>query len=152
MGDAHTWALAQHQKYGPVVRLSPNLLSYTESRAWKEIYGFGKSHAPPIPKDPDSYTPPPNGVPGLLAALNDEYHAKTRRIFTPAFSERALREQESIFLGYVHVLVEKLKGESKAGIPIDMVRWLNFTTFDVRQLAHHAVNLSAHQRNRLWAT
>lgn len=29
-----------HEKYGPVIRFSPNELSYTDPQAWKDICGY----------------------------------------------------------------------------------------------------------------
>lgn len=34
-----------HAKYGPVVRFSPMELSYTDGRAWKDVYGHGKGRS-----------------------------------------------------------------------------------------------------------
>lgn len=80
----------------------------------------------------------------MLSALDDEYHAKIRRIFTPAFSERALREQESMLSGHIALLLEKLKADAKSNTPVDMARWLNYTTLDVRRLALHRHNITFH--------
>jgi cytochrome P450 len=128
-GNSHHWNNELHLKYGSVVRYAPNNLSYTDERAWKEIHGFKK----PSPfKDPEAYGLPPNQVPGLLSAP-DEQHARMRRVFAHAFSDKALKEQEPLFVQYIDVLVSKLKEMSKAepNESIDIVRWLNFTTFDI---------------------
>lgn len=56
-----------------------------------------------------------------------------RKIFTPAFSDRALKQQEPLFVKYTDQLVSRLK-EDVAADPekkCDMVRMYNFTTFDV---------------------
>ena len=96
-GRSHIWNHNLHLKYGPVVRYGPNSLSYTDERGWKDIYGFKK----PAPfKDPDAYGTPPNDVPGMLTA-DDEPHARMRRIFAHAFSDKALKEQEPLFLQYI---------------------------------------------------
>jgi cytochrome P450 len=128
-GTAHHWNINLHRKYGPVVRYAPKNLSYTDERAWKDIHGFKK---PAPAKDPEAYGLPPNQVPGLLSAP-DEAHARMRRIFAHAFSDKALKEQEPLFVKYIDVLVSKIKGmaKSKPHTPIDIVRWLNFTTFDI---------------------
>lgn len=56
-----------------------------------------------------------------------------RRLVSHAFSERALREQESILQKYGNLLIqhmhEQIDGEGKGRV--DMPRWYNFTTFDV---------------------
>jgi hypothetical protein len=56
-----------------------------------------------------------------------------RRIFAHAFSDKALKEQEPLFVKYIDLLIKKLKEASKENgdAPIDMVRMLNFTTFDI---------------------
>jgi cytochrome P450 len=67
-----------------------------------------------------------------LLTADDETHAYMRRIFAHAFSERALREQENIFAKHIDTLVAKLHQEAKKpNAAVDMVRWLNFTTFDI---------------------
>jgi cytochrome P450 len=73
-----------------------------------------------------------NGDASLISA-RDVDHARQRKIFTPAFSDRALKEQEPLFLRYTDLLVSKLleKVEQAPEKPIDFVRMANFTTFDV---------------------
>jgi cytochrome P450 len=73
-----------------------------------------------------------NGEPNLIQA-RDVDHNRQRKIFTPAFSDRALKQQEPLFLKYTDQLVSKLK-ESINQDPdakLDMVRMYNFTTFDI---------------------
>lgn len=130
-GTPHLWHTALHREYGEVVRTGPWTLSYNNSAAWKEVYGFRKDGAKFI-KDPSSYSAPPNGVPGLLSA-NDENHTRFRRIFSHAFSDKALKYQEPLFMQYLNLLVQKLN-ERVAAQPdgeINMVNMLNFTTFDI---------------------
>jgi cytochrome P450 len=56
-----------------------------------------------------------------------------RRIFNPAFSDRALKQQEPLFTKYVDQLVRNLKGriDEDPNTKVDLVRYYNFTTFDV---------------------
>lgn len=129
-GDNHTWHSSLHRQYGDVVRTGPSTLSYCNAAAWKDIYGFRKDAK--FIKDPEAYGAPPNGVPGLLSA-NDENHARFRRIFSHAFSDRALKEQEPLFMQYLNLLVQKLdeKVAANPDVEINMVNMLNFTTFDI---------------------
>lgn len=42
-GDS-TWYIQDlHRRYGPVVRIEPNLLSYADSQSWLDIYGHRKT-------------------------------------------------------------------------------------------------------------
>lgn len=63
--------------------------------------------------------------------LAPEQHRRLRRIFAPAFSDRALKSQESLFRKHVDVLVSKLAEASDADRSVDMVDMFQFTTFDI---------------------
>lgn len=54
-----------------------------------------------------------------------------RRCLNHAFSEQALRSQESIITGYIELLIEKLHEKATSQTPIDVTRWMNATTFDI---------------------
>ncbi|KAF2091421.1 benzoate 4-monooxygenase cytochrome P450 [Saccharata proteae CBS 121410] len=118
-----------HQQYGDVVRLSPNELDFIDPKAWKEIHGHPIGGKPALPKDPRSYGPASYDEPGMFVS-DDVSHARQRRIFSHAFSDRALKEQEPLLSKYVHLLVHQLTTKSASG-PLDLVKWYNFTTFDV---------------------
>lgn len=93
-GQLSYHVLALHEQYGDVVRIGPNELSYNNSQAWKDIYGFKTSQAP-LPKCPDFYTSPPGGFHSIITA-DTATHARIRRLVAHAFSEKALREQEPL--------------------------------------------------------
>ena len=56
-----------------------------------------------------------------------------RRLLSHAFSEAALREQEPLLNTYFDLLIRKLyeKVQGPAQGEVDIVRWFNFTTFDL---------------------
>ncbi|KAI5371060.1 Putative cytochrome P450 [Septoria linicola] len=124
-----------HRKYGSVVRISPNELSFTSGdTAWQDIYGFRtgkmKGHLN-TQKDPFWYPPPVNGTPSILLD-NDEGHSKGRRLLSHAFSDKALHEQELLIQKYVDQLVDRLvEVSSTDSSPVDMTKFFNWTTFDV---------------------
>ena len=78
--------------------------------------------------------PGDNGVHSILSANNAD-HARYRRLLAHAFSESALREQEYLPLAYIDLLTRRLRGiVESSGNPwavVDIVKWLNFTTFDI---------------------
>ncbi|KUL82184.1 hypothetical protein ZTR_09567 [Talaromyces verruculosus] len=118
-----------HEKYGPVIRIAPDELSYTTETAWKKIYG---QRTPEFSKclDGRGIVPPSRmGVRGIVTA-HQEKHAQLRRAILPAFSERALREQEDYLQLYVHKLTKQLSKVSNAG-PQNMAKWYSLTTFDI---------------------
>ena len=125
------WSLrAFHEKYGEVVRFSPEELSFSSEQAWKDI------HCPrdvQLIKDPTFYNVVKLGSDGAASIFNadQQSHPRVRKQLAHAFSERALRDQEPLMKAYVDLLMEKLKGVAAAGTPVDIVEWYNFTTFDL---------------------
>ncbi|KAH4228981.1 hypothetical protein HBI06_091500 [Parastagonospora nodorum] len=132
-GRVQQYTAEIHEKFGDVVRISPDELSFTSPQAWRDIYGYGAregaGHAPP--KNLHRYNSNVNGVPSLVTTEDNAEHARKRKIFSPAFSDRALTAQAPLFLRYADQLVRLLKEGAEQGTKLDMVRWYNFTTFDV---------------------
>lgn len=68
-------------------------------------------------------------APAINTAPRKE-HSRMRRVVAHAFSQKALVEQEERLQYYVDALITKIREESTQG-PSDIVRWLNFATFDI---------------------
>ncbi|KAB2575197.1 putative sterigmatocystin biosynthesis P450 monooxygenase [Lasiodiplodia theobromae] len=124
-----------HEKYGPVVRLSPGELSYINYDAWNDIYGRNDGKAA-LPKDPTFNSPSPDYPPGLVQVTDGPPHARQRRIFAPAFSNTSLMKQEAMLRGHVRKMVAKLQRACDAtttpsGAELDICSFFNFLTFDV---------------------
>lgn len=123
-----------HAKYGHFVRVNPNELSCTNPNAWKDMHGHGIRSTPgSLPeKDWIRYGKSVNGADNLLVARSG-HHGRMRKIFNPAFSDRALKQQEPLFVKYADLLVTKVKEgiDADPDRKWDMVRLYNFTTFDV---------------------
>jgi cytochrome P450 len=109
------------------VRIGPNALAFNTAQAFRDIYTIRSGHQS-FPKDPSEYGPPPNGVHNLVTSLDDEMHARQRKLMAPAFSERSIKAIEGLVTGYVDTLIRKLKEQK--GI-IDIKAWMNYTTFDI---------------------
>jgi cytochrome P450 len=119
-----------HEEYGDVVRIGPDELSYTNAEAWKDIYGhrIGKSQ---IPKDQMFYSPPVEGVSGILTT-DDAKHARMRKLLSNAFSEKTMRTQEPTMKHYIDLLIQRLKENCDNGkAALNMTSWYTWTTFDL---------------------
>jgi len=129
-GDLDWQLAAFHTKYGEVVRYSPEELSFTKEEAWKDIYGH---RANPLVKDPVVYNSVKLDGDAATSIFNANHtdHARIRKQLGHAFSEKALREQEPGVQAWVDILMAKLRGIAASQMPTDMVKWLNFTTFDL---------------------
>ncbi|KAL4926326.1 cytochrome P450 [Aspergillus undulatus] len=121
-----------HDKYGSVVRVSPNELSFSSAQAWEDIYGFKTGGRKNMHKDPihvGSVDPLPGA--STLTMADDANHARQRRAMSHSFSEKALKEQEYIIQHYVDIFISKLKGMADEKLEFNLVNWLNFATFDI---------------------
>jgi hypothetical protein len=121
-----------HLKYGPVVRVMPNELSFSTAKAWEDIYGH-RIGLKNMNKDP-IHVGAVEAIPGatnLTMAPDDLNHARQRRALAHAFSRQALLEQEPILKGYVDLFVKRLREMAHKGQPANMVSWFNFCTFDI---------------------
>ena len=81
-------------------------------------------------KDVRVFGPSINDTPQIVAA-NGETHARIRRLMSHAFSDKALRSQESLMKHYINLLITRLREKCAKGEAVDIVEWLNFTTFDL---------------------
>ena len=120
--------LKLHEKYGPVVRIGPNKVSYAASQAYKDIY-MRHGSKPDFEKDLRGVPPYPNGVSSMQRS-NQVDHARMRKLFSHAFSEKGLREQEPLVRGHVDDFITALREEAVKG-PLNMVSWFSYITFDI---------------------
>lgn len=59
-------------------------------------------------------------------------HTRFRRALANGFSHQAMLDQEPIISEYIEQLMEAIEKQAEGGSkPVDMVRWFNYTTFDV---------------------
>jgi len=125
------WTTALHEKYGEVVRIHPDELSFIGPSAWQDIY----CSRPQLPKPEIGVLRPGNGVPSVATTDSIEDHARQRRIIGHALSDRALREQEYILKNYTDHLIQRLHEQVKESqdgktTVTDISRWYTYTTFD----------------------
>lgn len=119
-----------HDRYGPVVRFTQDDVSFITAGAWKQIYGHKANGEQSFDKDLRLYRPSLSGASSIITA-KDADHRRMRRLLAHAFSEKALRGQEGIMKQYIDVLVARLPEKAQKGEVVDMVKWYNFTTFDL---------------------
>jgi len=117
-----------HERYGQVVRVAPDELSFTDPAAWKDIYTQGFLR-PYEYKD----KPPGKDAENLISA-DELTHQRFRRVLAPAFAVKP--EQEAVVRSYVDLLVHKLNSTiehsgAEEATTVDILKWLNYTTFDI---------------------
>ena len=124
-----------HARFGPVVRIAPNELSFTSSHAWQDIYGMQPGR---IQNQKDLFSLPPiePGMEPEIVLADDVNHARFRRLYGPAFTTKALEEQEGMLSKYANLLISELRSNVANNHVQDMTAWYNFVTFDLTEILH----------------
>ena len=128
-GTSHYVLKKAHDKYGNVVRIAPNTLSFIEPSAWEDIYGYRKGVAA-LPKDPHFYNEMllPKKT---ITIASDEDARPIRRALNAAFAHKALLAQEPMLQGHIDGLIAQLTRTSQRDGTIDIRKWMNFFFFDI---------------------
>ncbi|KAL0933427.1 cytochrome p450 [Colletotrichum truncatum] len=122
--------LELHKKYGDVVRVAPNELSFNNVDAWKDIMGHRSHDVPEFKKDQMFYRPTAT-IPSSIVSSNGRDHAVLRRQLSHGFSERGLREQQPLVMKYIDLFIRRLHENCTDQKLVDLLAWYNFTTFDI---------------------
>ncbi|GME43548.1 Cytochrome p450 protein [Neofusicoccum parvum] len=132
-GNYAAWSKSLHDQYGCVVRMGPDRLSYIQPEAWKHIYGHRTSTHKANAKSSRQHAPQMSGSHSILSEPDDRRHAEIRKIFSNAFSDRALKLQEDLIMKYVNKLINNIQEniDQDPGAKLDLVKLYNFTTFDI---------------------
>jgi len=130
-GYLHRDLLDLHNQYGPVVRIAPDELSYIDPQAWKDIYTTRLGHAT-IERGAVWFQKATPDEPFSIMGHNEEHHARYRRAFMGAFSDKAIKDQSPRIEEYVEFMMQKFREMAESGSTVlDIVTWLNFVTFDI---------------------
>ncbi|KAJ4349701.1 uncharacterized protein N0V89_008318 [Didymosphaeria variabile] len=139
-GQYHLKLQDMHTKYGPVVRVAPDELSYINPEAWKDIYGNRN-----IPKNAVWAGQEEKEHPVSVVSTNEETHLRNRRALTGAFTEHAISEHASVLEDLVGLMITRFKEQITSGegrAVVDLVDWTNFLTFDISGLLSYGESFS----------
>ncbi|CAI6095918.1 unnamed protein product [Clonostachys chloroleuca] len=117
-----------HLKFGPVVRIAPEEVSFSDTGAFKEIHRIGGNY----PKSPWYLSFRRGKTTDVFSVTNPHEHAQRRKLFAPLLSNSALmRNWFDIVVDKVKVTVEKMKREQLREGQVDIFKWWTFMTADV---------------------
>jgi cytochrome P450 len=126
-----------HKRYGDIVRTAPDEVSFARKEAYLEIYAHPTGGALPFYKNPIFFKSPPGHPDNLVTTIHTQENQRMRKVVLPAFTERALRAQESVIVKYATQFMDKLQematapNTMKAGANVNMNDWANYFAFDL---------------------
>ncbi|RHZ44868.1 uncharacterized protein CDV56_103910 [Aspergillus thermomutatus] len=121
------------KQHRPVVRVVPNELSFNTAQSWKDIYGVRKGRPTFIKSDfydggnfADQASP-------IVSERDLAKHSEMRKFLATAFSDRSLREQESLITKVIDRFIDQVGRRGVSKEEIDMTMWSNLLTFDIKE-------------------
>ena len=127
-GDFASAVRSFHDRYGSVVRLASDEVSFVDAQAWTDIYGL--HHGGKFPKNPIWLRQAINGAQSIISAPDPD-HTRFRRILSNAFTDKTLKEQTPIIESYVNLLISQLREKSASNTPVDLKDYFTYTAFDI---------------------
>jgi tryprostatin B 6-hydroxylase len=130
--DAHKKILALHDKHGDFLRIGSSDLSIVHPKAVQAIYGFGSKCTK---ADWYDLTFP---MVSMQTTRDRKLHDQRRRIWSAAFSDKALRGYEERIKPYQDQLVSQLVAFGER--PVNITKWFNLYSWDV--MVSHSSTIS----------
>jgi tryprostatin B 6-hydroxylase len=121
--DAYKQVLRLHTKYGPFVRVGSSDLSIIHPKAVNIIYGTGTKCGRSAFYNGDP-------VPSMISCRDRTAHDQRRRIWSPAFSDKALRDYAQRIKIYDDQLISRIDDVSSSGKSLNVSKWFNYYSFD----------------------
>ncbi|KAK2602804.1 hypothetical protein N8I77_009309 [Diaporthe amygdali] len=125
-GKWHVELNKAHRKYGDIVRIAPNELSFASVQAFRDIYGPPSKTRKLFPKSKLFYD---TGIQSIAYEMDPDEHAKQYKVFAPSFRASAVRSQEHVVQDHVDLFMSQLK--SRGGAGIDATAWFEWLAFDI---------------------
>ncbi|KAI0883029.1 putative cytochrome P450 [Annulohypoxylon maeteangense] len=122
--------LRLHRRYGPVVRVAPNELSFNTAQSFRDIYGFRPGHKTFVKSifyEGGSFAA--KGVHSIVSERDPAIHAQMRRLLSHAFSNSSLLEQEELVTDSVDRFVRLIR--AKVGQRLDIADLFERMAFDI---------------------
>ncbi|KAJ9668219.1 hypothetical protein H2201_001648 [Coniosporium apollinis] len=121
-----------HRKYGDIVRLGPNVLSFADPRAIKIIYGLNKGMTKSDFYPVQQAVSNGQRLQSLFSTTDEDYHAKYRRCVNSAFAMSSLVSYEPLVDSTTDFFLERTQQLfADTGRSCNFNQWLQFFAFDV---------------------
>lgn len=130
-----------HHRYGTIVRIAPNELSFSSAQSFKDIYGAPSKSKKLFLKSELFYE---QGEHLNIAHEHDPAkYAMKRKMFNPSFSARALRDQEHVIHEHVELFLKQIERLGSGPDGINLTEALEWLTFDIMGM-HYSIGHTSH--------
>ena len=123
-GHTQDEMIALHARYGPIVRIAPNELSFSSPEAGRQLLSAGKG----FHKTPFYGVFPPPENPDIFTETKEHVHSQKKRVANVPYSMAAMNELTPFIDDMIEILVRKLNQSTGE---VDLRDWLHFFAFDV---------------------
>lgn len=124
--DGYYWLQEQHRKHGKIVRIGSHDISITDPEIMEQAYG-AKSRVTKAAWYDNDYP-----LTSMQTSRDRGLHDRRRRVWAPAFSEKALRDYEVEIQSFNDTFVTKIDEHGSA--PVNLTKWFNLFSFDAMGL------------------
>ncbi|KAK4622300.1 Cytochrome P450 monooxygenase [Fulvia fulva] len=124
--DGFYWLQKMHKKHGKFLRIGSNSLSIIDPDAMELSYGAKSKVTKAIWYDNDK------PLTSMHTSRDRGLHDRRRRVWAPAFSEKALRDYETEIQKLNTKLVDQIGKHN--GKPVNVTKWFNLFSFDAMGL------------------
>ncbi|PHH62836.1 hypothetical protein CDD81_6636 [Ophiocordyceps australis] len=125
-GRRALWVHALHHEYGPMVRIAPNEVSFTDLSAIKTIYSTKETFI----KAPFYRSISPPDQESIFSTVRPAYHRHSRRLLAGPMSETSLRAHTATVNERVEQAIERIGDEMKTRGAADVLKWWLFLATD----------------------
>ncbi|CAN8099134.1 unnamed protein product [Discula destructiva] len=128
-GRWHEVISSAHRRYGDVIRIAPNELSFASVQAFKDLYGPPSKTRKLFKKSDLFYD---TGVRSIVYEMDPVEHGEQHKLFAPAFRASTVRSQEHVVQQHVDLFVAQLRDQGHSGrIGLDVTGWMEWLAFDI---------------------
>ncbi|KAJ6024765.1 hypothetical protein N7540_005562 [Penicillium herquei] len=129
-GNSSYWLFNLHNRYGPVVRVAPNEISYSDPQAWLDIYGPQPDQRLGMPKDPKFFSSfeDKKTAASIITSHTKDY-TRMRHVYSYGFSKKVLLAKEAQIQGIIDRAMQSLREEPES--PKNLVDTMRATDFSI---------------------
>ncbi|KAI2786849.1 Cytochrome monooxygenase [Penicillium oxalicum] len=116
-----------HEKYGPIVRISPDRVDICDVNAAREIHKINS----PFLKSKWYRVLVAGGHETTFSTLDRKFHAQRRKLLATPISESSLSKMEPIVLSRVQTTIDRMVEEMTSRKVADVFKWWLFMATDI---------------------